>query len=122
MKKMRYIGLFFLILLMQCDNKDDSIICTEQFVYGLNVTVRDVTTNGIITDGVVVIARDGSYEEELMNIDGFDNFIGAGERPGNYIIEVTSANYETFTSELIQVGADECHVIGEVIEIVLQPN
>lgn len=118
---MKYLGLFFFILLTQC--KDDvQIMCTEQFVYGLNVTVKDAISNSIITEGIVVIARDGTYEEELMNIDSFDMFIGAGERPGNYTIEVTSLNYESFTSEVIQVGADECHVIGESVEIILQPN
>lgn len=118
---MKYLGLFFFILLTQC-NDDNQIICTEQFVYGLNVTVKDAITNSILTEGVVVIARDGTYEEELMNIESFNTFIGAGERSGNYTLEVTSANYETFTSEVIQVGADECHVIGENVEILLQPN
>lgn len=118
---MKYLALFLFILLTQCKD-DNHIICTEQFVYGLNVTVKDAITNEIVTEGIVVIARDGTYEEELMNIDSFDTFIGAGERPGNYTLEVTSLNYELFTSDVIQVGADECHVIGESVEILLQPN
>jgi len=105
----------------QC-NDDNQIICTEQFVYGLNVTVRDANTNTIITEGISVIARDGDYEEELMQIESFDDFIGAGERPGNYTIEISGSNYQSFTSEIINVGADECHVIGEVVEFHLQPN
>lgn len=105
----------------QCD-VDDPIACTEQFVYGLNVTVKDANSNSVITEGITVIARDEDYEEELMHIESFDNFIGAGERPGNYIIEINGPNYQSFTSDVIFVDADQCHVIAEVVEFLLQPN
>ncbi|MBT8272785.1 MAG: hypothetical protein KJO77_03195 [Bacteroidia bacterium] len=118
---MKYLIVFALILLTQCES-DNQVICTEQFVYGLNVIVKDAETAEIITDNISVVARDGNYEEELMNIEGFDAFIGAGERPGDYIIEVSSTAYQMFTSELIQVDADECHVIPQVVDIELIPN
>ena len=120
---MKYTLLLISIFLTTCgDNEDDLVICTEQFVYGLNVTVKDVATNVIITEDIIVVAKDGNYEETLMNFEGFDHFIGAGEREGNYTIEVRSNSYLDFTSEVIQVGADECHVIPETVEILLLPN
>lgn len=57
-----------------------------------------------------------------MAIEEIDSFFGAGERPGNYVLIVTSDNYQTYVSETITVNAYECHVIPESIEIVLQPN
>lgn len=118
---MRFIGLFFLILLTQCDNDKDPILCTEEYVYGLSVTVKDANTSFTITENITVIANDGEYEEELMTDEDFGDFFGAGERPGNYIIEVIADGYEAYTSEVIQVDAGECHVIPEALEIVLQP-
>ena len=106
---------------MQCDNGDD-IICTEQYVYGLNVIVKDANTNDIIIEDITIIATEEDYQEELMIFLGSTNYVGAGERPGNYILEVTSNDYQTYTSSVIEIGADECHVIPEVIEIFLQPN
>ncbi len=118
---MKYIIVIALLLLTQC-NDDNQFACTEQFVYGLNITIKDSNTNTVITENITVIALDGDYEEQLMIIEGFDTFIGAGERPGNYSIEVTSLSYQTFNSEIIQVDADQCHVIPELVEINLIPN
>lgn len=119
---MKYLFILASLLLTQCNVDDNQIICTDVFAYGLNVTVKDATTNESIITDIIVIAKDGEYEEELMQIEGFDQFVGAGERPGNYIIEITSPNYQTFISEVVSVGADECHVIAEVVEFSIQPN
>lgn len=104
------------------DSPDDIQFCTEEFVYGLNVIVKDASTNTIIVDDITIIAIDGSYQEELMVFEGSSNFVGAGEREGNYILEVTSNHYQTYISPEIQVDADDCHVIPEVVEINLLPN
>jgi hypothetical protein len=47
--------------------------------------------------------------------------LGAGERPGSYVLEITAEGYDSYTSEIIQVESDECHVIPEVLEILLLP-
>jgi len=57
-----------------------------------------------------------------MTIEDNNSFTGAGERAGTYTLTVVSPNYQTFTSEPITVLADQCHVITEEIEIILQPN
>lgn len=119
---MKYIVLIFIIFLTTCIDDDREIICTEQFVYGLNITVKNADPNAIITEGITVTARDGNYEEVLVNMEGIDNFFGAGERAGNYIIEITSNDYQTYISDVISVSADECHVIPVAIEVLLQIN
>ena len=103
------------------DNDDDQIFCTLEFVYGLKVTILDSQTNQPLTEGVVVKATDGLYQEFLIP-GGENSFIGAGERPGTYIITVTKSGYQTYTSELTIITRDECHVIPQSITVNLQSN
>jgi predicted nucleic acid-binding Zn-ribbon protein len=113
--------LLALFLFTQCNEDKDPIFCTEEFVYGLNITVKDANTSSFITENITIIVRDGEYEEQLMTFEGNDNFLGAGERPGSYVLEITAEGYDSYTSEIIQVESDECHVIPEVLEILLLP-
>lgn len=116
--------LFYLLLLITltaCQQKqDDTINCTEIFVSGINVQVRDVSTNNLITEGITVLIEDGDYSEELASVSG--SFFGAGERPGNYTITVSGEGYITEVVGPIEVLADECHVIPQSLEISLTPN
>ena len=118
---MKYILCFLMLSLILCE-KSNSVACTEEFRYGLNVTLRDADNNEIITEDVTVTATDGSYVETLMLFEGLDTFIGAGERSGTYIIEVHSIDYQNLVLDNIMILADECHVIAEVVELILQPN
>lgn len=113
-----------LICTSGCKSDDDfnPINCDEKLVFGLNVTLIDATTSNKIITGVTLSIKDGDYEETLMTHDSIDSFWGAGERPGNYIITVTSNDYQTYVSNPIQVLSNECHVIPEILEITLQPN
>ena len=121
MKYIFSILLFFSIV--SCNNDDDSgVNCTAVFVYGLNVTVRDASSNEILKEGIIVVATDGSYSEELSTIEGIDDFFGAGERQGNYIITVTGEGYKTFVSDIISVSGDVCHVSPELLEVSLMSN
>lgn len=121
----KFILSLIVVTLLAC-NSDDSNpqYCTEEYVYGLSITLRDAVDNTIITEGLTVTASDGFYEEELMRIENSNNFFGAGEREGTYIIEITSTNYQDFTSDPILVARtdDDCHVITEIIEFQLTPN
>jgi len=122
---MKYIFSFLLIFSIASSCNDDDIedvFCTDIYVYGLNVTVRDASNNEILKEGITVIAKEGFYTEELMVTDSQDNFFGAGERQGIYIITVTGEGYETFVSETITVSGDVCHVFPESSEVFLVPN
>jgi hypothetical protein len=114
------------VILNACKNDDNSNaqICTEIFVYGLNVTLKDANTNAIITEDVTITATDGTYQETLMTTESIESFFGAGEREGSYIITVNSDNYQTFISDPIVVALteDDCHVNPQVLEFLLLPN
>ncbi|MBW2937363.1 carboxypeptidase-like regulatory domain-containing protein [Aureisphaera sp. CAU 1614] len=111
----------FCFLLLSCSQKNDEVFCTEEFVYGLSITITDANSGEVITMDITVTAEDGNYTEELMAFFDFTNFVGAGERPGTYTIHISAEGYEEIVSQPIEVGANECHVIPEVRSFQLQP-
>lgn len=123
---MKKIMLFLSILAISCNSNDDNdgqTNCTDVFMYGLNVTVKDAVTDVTLQEGVLVKAVDGSYEETLQVEENPSAvFVGAGERAGSYVLTVSKAGYQTFTSQTITLTADECHVIGQEITVELQPE
>ena len=124
---MKKIILFLSIVAISCNNDDNAnngeTNCTEQFVYGLHVSVKNAVTNETLREGVLVKATDGSYVETLQTEDnGSGVFVGAGERAGSYILTVSKDGYENFTSEVITLKRDECHVISKEVTVELQPE
>lgn len=122
---MKKILLFISLVAISCnndDNNDGVVNCTEQFVYGLNVNVKDATTNAVLVDGVTVKAIDGSYVETLEISESIPTFLGAGERAGNYVVTVSKEGYQTYTSPVVTVDSDECHVLTETLNVALQPE
>ena len=104
----------FMLLLGSCEDKEsENIICTLNFVNGLDINLIEKSTGNSITGNAQIVAKDGNYSETMQNIENNVSFTGAGERKGTYILTVTSDNYKTFISDPITVNADECHVITE---------
>ena len=97
--------------------------CTDQFVYGLNVIVLDASTGNPIFQDIEVKAVDGAYQEILELVPGLEYaFVGAGERAGTYVVTITKAGYQTYTSAPIVLTRDECHVIPQSLTVNLQSN
>jgi hypothetical protein len=125
---MKKLFLFFLFSTLfftsSCDDNDDNqIFCTDQFVYGLNVIVLDSSTGNPIFQDIEVKAIDGTYQELLELVPSLEYaFVGAGERAGTYVITITKAGYQTYTSAPIVVTRDECHVIPQSLTVNLQSN
>lgn len=112
-----------LFMVSSCEDKDDQIVCTQQFVYGLNVIVLDAVSGNPLVEGVEVKAVDGAYTEILELVPGLEYaFTGAGERVGTYVITITKAGYQTYTSAPIVVTRDVCHVIPQSLTVNLQSN
>lgn len=112
-----------LLLASTCNDDDESIFCTTEAVAALNVTVRLGNSTTPTSDGVTVVATDGNYSETLQVINTTNPiFIGAFERQGNYTITVSKEGYQTFTSGVISITRDECHVIPELIDVALVAN
>lgn len=94
-------------LLVACD-PDGGLVCTTEFVYGVQVTAVDAATNVPVTDGLEGTLTDGAYVEE-MQVQG-NTLLGAGERAGTYDLEVRANGYETVVDSGIVVTENECHV------------
>ena len=125
---MKKLFLFFLFSTVfftsSCDDNDDNqIFCTDQFVYGLNVIVLDSSTGNPIFQDIEVKAVDGTYLEILELVPSSEYaFVGAGERAGTYVVTITKAGYQTYTSAPIVLTRDECHVIPQSLTVNLQSN
>ena len=112
-----------LLMSMQCENSDDPIACTQEAKAGVNVTVSLGTQRSITNDGITVIATDGNYTETLQSFNVSDPiFSGAYERIGNYTITITKNGYKSYSSNVITVTRDVCHVIPQQLKVVLIPN
>jgi len=113
-----------LLIISTCDDDGDKqIMCTEEARAGLNVTVSLGAMNSLAGTGVSVVAKDDNYSETLSYFNELDPiFSGAFERPGNYILTVSKKGYQTYTSGVITVTRDECHVIPQKIHVTLLPE
>jgi len=122
-KLLLIIAMFPLLLATQCNEDDNGIVCTEEARAGLNITIKDAETNAYLNEGVSVVATDGSFSETLESFDVAEPiFSGAYEREGNYTVTVSKTGYVTYTSEVISVTSDVCHVIPQQRTILLQPE
>lgn len=114
--------MLFIICFSSCESVVDHIVfCTDEAIAGLNVIFKDAKTNEFLIDGVVVMAQEDEYTEILTKIEGINSFFGAWERMGNYTITITKEGYQTFTSSIISVESDICHVIPKIINVSLIP-
>lgn len=119
-----FLSILPLFILSTCEEEDDKqIMCTEEARAGLNVTVSLGIKSSLAGTGVTVIANDGNYSETLSYYNELDPiFSGAYERSGNYILTVSKQGYQTYTSGVITVTRDECHVIPQKIHVTLLPE
>ena len=111
------------LLATTCEDDDDQIYCTQEAKAALNVSVSLGAMSSITSEGVTVVATDGNYSETLVVVNENDPiFSGAYEREGSYTITVSKTGYVTYTSEIITVTSDVCHVIPQQRTILLQPE
>ena len=113
-----------LLMLLGCRTVGigEPIVCTEQFVYGLNVTVLDQSTGAAIAADATMTLQQGTYEEVVTDSWDGTTLSGAGERPGIYAVTVEHPGYQTWTLAGVVVTADECHVIPVSLTAALVPN
>ena len=104
-----------------CLNPDGDVICTMEFVYGVNVTLTDAQTGQGISGAVLTLIDSSGTEimEEAPSQTG--QYYGAGERPGTYVLTVQAAGYQETSQQNIVVTSDECHVIPVHLDIQMNP-
>ncbi len=105
-------GLLVPVLILGAAGCHDTtgIACTLEARPALSVTVRDLSTDALVTGETRVIAKDGAYADTADAA-----FLGmvyslAYERPGTYEVTVTNPAYDTWNQVGVRVTAGECHV------------
>ena len=121
---MKYFAFALCLFLVACSSDEDSTppdeeSCSEEFVYGLVITVNDAAT-GAGLNQVDITAREPSYTEVLVATPTAGVYQGAGERVGSYTLTVERDGYQTVVTDVITVEADECHVITQARTFSLQ--
>lgn len=83
------------------------LICTAEFVYGLNVALKDQTGNPV--SGATLTLSEGAYSETMESLQAGE-YVGAGERAGTYSLTIEAAGFATQTINGIVVESNVCHV------------
>ena len=114
-KRIRIGVIGVLVALSGCLSVQGTIDCTCEYVYGINVLIRDAETAEPLASGATVTIRDFKYVEELKIMPSpVDSAplcaYGAGERSGIYNITVEQPGYKKWERSGVAVTADECHV------------
>ena len=90
----------------------DGQACTTNVEAGVNLTVYEGNTENQLC-GVTGMLIDGEYIEDIVIADRAScssTVFLAWERKGEYQIILEKDGYKTWTSDLIKVTADSCHV------------
>jgi len=94
--------------------------CTDEEVPSIDVTVTD--TQGLdVTGGDVVwypVGEDGLAEPCMSQ--GANNWTCGTEDAGDLVVEISNGGPYELYSEIVTVGFDECHVITENLDAVLE--
>jgi hypothetical protein len=107
---------------------NDSIVCTQVYVYGATVVVTEAGTSTPITNATVTaVSNAGQSAEPFVGQEGDSagTYIGLGEAPGTWTITTSAPGFESDT-QTVMLEMDEagCHVVGQTLTFELQslPN
>lgn len=123
----RLVILTALLATAGCDLLDSpGVICTANFVFGLEVAVEDSSTDAPAASGAQLIAQDGVWTDTVGFPSGRPDLdalplVSAGERPGTYTVTVRKAGFRDWQRTGVLVTADECHVHPVELTARLQP-
>jgi hypothetical protein len=121
---MKYCLVIALLLGIACEPWEEvnGVVCDAIVRYAISATVRDSITGVPAAGGASGRVVVGSHEEEMRH-GSDDLWMGAfGNRPGQYTVIITKANYHTWRRENVTVASNSCGVITEEIEVWLQPT
>lgn len=116
--------LFLIMGLLACSKLRNrtGIACTMEAAISLSVKVKDVNTGRALTDSVLVTATLASKTFTLDPFPPDSVFLGPAEVDGDFVISVTRPRYKSFTSGVVHVSKDKCHVKMEKVTVELSPR
>jgi hypothetical protein len=91
--------------------------CTLNIVAGVEVEVRDRTTDQFLTTPPRGVVREGSFQDSLEVSSITEDvpprvrmLMGAEERAGRYVVHIEAEGYLPWDTVGVRVGRDDCHV------------
>lgn len=102
---------------------DPTPVCTDEYVYGLHVYVKDSVSNTFIASDAQLITVDQRGKTDTSRATGPDSLplLGAGEHAGTFTVTVHDAGYKDWVRSGVVVTADQCHVHTTTLTALLQP-
>jgi hypothetical protein len=91
------------------------VFCFTSVEPALVVVIRDSVTSEPLAGGAAGVARDGAYQDSLRP-SAFTAMglmvarSGADERPGNYRVSIEHPGYRPWSSGVVSVKRNVCHV------------
>lgn len=109
----------FKVGIVDDDVLNGGAVCTQNLVYGLILSVKDQAQNTINDALVVVTDASGNEVERMTGTIGFSQYTLLAEREGTYTVSISKSGYKS-TSFEVTLEKDECHVVTQVAEIVME--
>ena len=112
----RTLSALLLVLLSAPSCEDPPVapaICSDEYVYGLEIIVVDAGTGGPAALGAIAVVSDGDYIENALCEDRGPlgvAALAAGERAGTYDITIDAEGYLEWSRDNVRVTEDRCHV------------
>ncbi len=110
------------LVLLGCE--DHSVVrpCTANYVFGLSISVTDAVSAAPV-EGVAAEIRDGAWVDPNVTVLG-NTVMGAGERPGVYMVTVRKSGYADWTRSgvTVRMTSDGCHVDPVRLDAALVPS
>lgn len=96
-------------------------VCTALYAYGVTLTVG--AEDGSSPTNVACVLTDPGDPgfTEVMTRPFSSTWLGAGERPGNYRLEISGDGWTTWSTNF-RLESDGCHVAGISIAATLAPR
>lgn len=105
-----------------CDGDRNPVVCTDQSVAGLAVSVQDSASGMLAGRGARIIATDGAFADTARATTAYDGpYALARERSGTYTVTVEQQGYRTWSRSGVSVSRDQCHVRTTAVGARLQP-
>ena len=106
--------LFFALPVLLAAASSCGQVCTAIALPGILVTIVDSSTGSAVAAEVTVIATHGRYADTAIVMPPIGTqprqVSLAEERAGFYRVEARAPGYATWTSPLLHVTQDDCHV------------
>lgn len=104
--------------LLSGEDSGDGTVCTEQYVYGLTVSVQDEAGGPVSGATVTAVDQVGTPQTDFEDAGDSGTFMGLGEATGTFTVTISKAGFVTQETS-VTLESDGCHVVPQILDITL---